>query len=278
MSRYVRDLVVAEFDKMVKKEYANTKTLSSRVRVKKNVEGATCRFQKSTQGMATKKVPQADVVPMNLDYSYVTATLEDWNAPEYTDVFDKPKVNFDEKKEITELSGAAVGRRETQIIIDSLTAGATTLTVAKTIGSTTVMNTAKFRDTQRLLNYWNVPEDGRTFLMSSEARSDMLGDSDADTFDKNAIKALVDGQLKKWLGFDIISIGYVAEGGLPKSGDTRSAYAWHKSCVGHAVGMNMRTEINYVPDKTSWLVNTLFSAGAIAIDAKGMVTISHDEQ
>jgi hypothetical protein len=277
MSKYISDLAVAEFDRDVKQEYSQMKQLRPTVKVKTGIEGSTVRFQKSAQGMANKKVPQADVSPMNIDYSYVTATMEDWNAPEYTDIFDAPKINFDERSELVSLSAKAVGRREDQIIIDALEAGATTLTVAKTIGSTDGMNTAKFRDAKRLLDYYNVPGDGRTFLMSSEALYDMLGDSDADTFDKNAVKALVQGELSTWLGFRIMTVGYMAEGGLPKATNTRSAFAYHQGSLGYGIGMDMRTEINYIAQKTSWLVNTVFSAGAIAIDAYGMVTISHDE-
>lgn len=278
MSRYITDLAVAEYDREVKREYAQHPQMKELVRVKSGVIGTTCRFQKSAQGQATKKVPQADVVPMNIDYSYVTATLGDWNAPEYSDIFDAPKVNFDEKRELAALSASAIGRREDQLIIDALEAGATTLTVAKTVGSTDTMNTAKFRDAKRQLDYYNVPGTDRAFVMSSEALYDMLGDSDADTFDKNAIKALVQGELTTWLGFRIYTVGYMAEGGLPLSGSTRSAFAFHKASTGHAVGMNMHSEINYIAQKTSWLVNSMFSAGTIAIDDYGMVTIYHDEQ
>ena len=277
MSRYISDLAVAEFDRDVKQEYAQSAQMRATVKVKTGVEGTTIRFQKANQGMANKKVPQADVSPMNIDYSYVTATMEDWNAPEYTDIFDAPKINFDERRELVSLSSKAVARREDQIIIDAFATGATTLTVPKTIGSTTGMNTAKFRDTKRLLDYQNVPGDNRYFVMSSEGLYDMLGDADADTFDKNAVKALVQGELSQWLGFKILTVGYMAEGGLPKTGDDRSAFAYHKDSLGYGIGMNMRTEINYVPQKTSWLVNTVFSAGAVAIDANGMVTITHEE-
>jgi len=277
MSRYISDLAVAEYDRDVKQEYSQNAQLRQTVKVKTGIEGSTVRFQKSAQGTATKKVPQADVSPMNIDYSYVTATMEDWNAPEYTDIFDAPKVNFDERAELVSLSAKAVARREDQIIIDALEAGATTLTVAKTIGTTAGMNTAKFRDAKRQLDYYNVPGDGRTFLMSSEALYDMLGDDDADTFDKNAVKALVQGELSTWLGFKIMTVGYMAEGGLPKATNDRSAFAYHKGSLGYGIGLDMRTEINYVPQKTSWLVNTIFSAGAIAIDAYGMVTITHEE-
>ena len=114
MSKYISDLAVAEYDREVKREYAETPKMKALVRVKSGVTGTTCRFQKSAQGMATQKVPQADVVPMNIDYSFVTATLQDWNAPEYSDIFDAPKVNFDEKRELAALSAAAIGRRRRQ--------------------------------------------------------------------------------------------------------------------------------------------------------------------
>ena len=277
MSRYISDLAVAEYDRDVKQEYAENAQLRKLVKVKSGVVGTTCRFQKAAQGSATQKVMQADVVPMNIDYSSVTATLVDWNAPEYTDIFDKAKVNFDEKSELVSLSVSAVSRREDQIIIDALETGATTLTVASSIGTTTTMNTAKFRDAKRQLDYYNVPSADRSFVMSSEALYDMLGDDDADTFDKNAVKALVSGELTTWLGFKIHTIGYMSEGGLPLATKNRSAFAFHRGSLGYCIGMDMHSEINYIAQKTSWLVNTMFSAGAIAIDAHGMVTITHVE-
>jgi hypothetical protein len=39
------------------------------------------------------------------------------------------------------------------------------------------------------------------------------------------------------------------------------------------IGMNSKTEINYVPEKTSFLVASMFSAGAVAIDAEGIVKV-----
>jgi hypothetical protein len=41
-----------------------------------------------------------------------------------------------------------------------------------------------------------------------------------------------------------------------------------------AVNMAQKTEINYIPEKTSFLVNSMFSAGAISIDGEGIVEIT----
>lgn len=273
MSRYISDLAVAEYDRDVKQEYTQKPQLRSLVKTKTGVQGSTCRFHKSAQGAATKKIAQADVTPMNIDYSTVTATLEDWNAPEYTDIFSAPKVNFDERAELVSLSAAAIGRREDQIILDAIEAGDGTLTTAHgSVG----MTTAKFRDAKRQLDYYSADGD-RAFVMASESLYDMLGDSDADNFDQNAVKALVSGEMSHWLGFRIYTVGYMAEGGLAKATYYRENYAFCKSAIGYAIGMDMHSEINYVAQKTSWLVNSMFSAAGCVIDAYGVCTVSTKE-
>ena len=43
------------------------------------------------------------------------------------------------------------------------------------------------------------------------------------------------------------------------------------------IGHDFRTEINYLPRETSWLVNGIFSAGAITIDNLGIIQVNCDE-
>ena len=63
-----------------------------------------------------------------------------------------------------------------------------------------------------------------------------------------------------------------------KSDGAKSVYASLISIlIGLAVGINMRTEVNYVPVKTSWLANGIFSAGSVAIDADGIVELTTTE-
>jgi len=70
-------------------------------------------------------------------------------------------------------------------------------------------------------------------------------------------------------------IGDRSEGGLAIDGSLdRVCFAYHRDAVGFGIGMNMKTEINYVPEKTSYLVNGMFSAGAVAIDDEGIVKIT----
>jgi hypothetical protein len=105
----------------------------------------------------------------------------------------------------------------------------------------------------------------------------LLGDSDATTIDKNVIKALYDGEISHWLGFEIIEMEERDEGGLAVAANVRTNFAYHRAAIGLAVGINMRTEVNYIPHKTSYLANGIFSAGAVAIDALGIVEVETTE-
>ena len=174
----------------------------------------------------------------------------------------------------------AIGRREDQLILDALDASATALTVDTNVGgAATGLNTAKCRRARKLLNDNGVPKarGDRNYLISAEGMEQLLGDSDANTVDKNIIKALFDGEISHWVGFDFIEIESRAEGGLPRTGNDRTNFAYHRASTGIAVGMNMRTEVNYIPVKTSFLANGIFSAGATAIDAEGIVEITTTE-
>ncbi len=276
MSQNLTDNQVAAFDGRVKHAYEKGGLLRSTVEIASNVVGATHRFNKIGKGLATRRIDQTDVIPMNITHGNATATLEDWNAAEYTGVFNQQKVNYKEQDKLAYIIANAIGRREDQLILDALDAASTTLTVDNDVGGTdTGLNTAKCRRAAKLLNQNGVPriKGERAFVISAEGLEQLLGDSDANTFDKNAIKALYDGEITYWVGFDFIVMEDRAEGGLTVATSDRTNFAYHNSSCGLAVGINMRTEVNYVPVKTSHLANGMFSAGSVAIDALGIVEI-----
>ncbi len=274
MSKVLTANAIASFDTRVKAAYQGDGMLAPCVTKKDGVVGSTHRFNIMGKGLATKRTPQTDVVPMNINHTNATATLEDWNAPEYTDIFDQQKVNYQEQAQLARVISGAMTRREDQLIIDALDAASTTLTVSTDIGGTdTGLNTAKCRRTKRLLDDQGVPmgRQDRTFAVSTEGMEQLLGDSDANTVDKNVIKALFDGEIKVWLGFTFKPIEVRDEGGLPKAASVRTNFAFHRAAIGLATGIQRRTEINYIPVKTSWLANGIFTAGSVAIDALGIV-------
>jgi N4-gp56 family major capsid protein len=264
------------FDAEVKQAYQAKAQLVGATRQRKGVEGEVVKFPKVGKGAATLRVPQTDVTPLNVDFSQVTATLEDWNAAEYSDIFMQQKVNFDERQELVQVLSNAIGRRQDQLIIDALTASGTSLTVTNDIGGTdTNLNVDKLREAKKLMDKNNVPPQDRHMVIHANSLASLLGDQEATSVDYNSIKALVSGEINTYLGFKFHVLGDRTEGGLAIDGSNdRTIWAFHKDAVGYAEGIAPRTEINYVPEKTSYLVNTILSATAVAIDAEGIVQLT----
>ena len=276
MSVSLSNAFVTLFDAEVKQAYQGKAQLVGAVRARRGVEGATVKFPKVGRGVATPRIAQTDVTPLNVGFSQVTLNLSDWNAAEYSDIFSQAKVNFDERQELVQVVAAAMGRRQDQLILDALAASGTSLTVANSIGgSTTNLNVAKLREAKRLLDKNNVPFDGRHIIVHANGISSLLSETAVTSSDFNTVKALVQGEINTFLGFQFHVLGDRTEGGLAIDGSNdRTCFAFHSMAIGYGEGIGMRTEINYIPEKTSWLVNEVFSAGAIAIDAEGIVSIT----
>lgn len=272
---------VTLFEAEVKQAYQGQSMLvgSGAVRVRRGVEGSTVKFPKLGKGVASVRIPQTDVTPMNLTWTQATCTLTDYNAAEYSDIFNQAKVNFEERNELVQAVAAAIGRRQDQLVIDALDVPTyTSQTVDEDIGGTdSNVNVDKLREGKRIHDKLNVPTGDRHILIHANGLSALLGETEATSSDFASVKALVNGEINTFLGFLFHTIGDRDEGGLPVSTADRTFWSWHKRAVGYAEGIGPKVEINYIPEKTSWLVNALLSAGAVVIDSEGVVEYTADE-
>ena len=265
------------FDSEVKQAYQAESVLRGTMRTRTGVAGNTVKFPTIGKGVATLRVPQTDVTPLNVTYGQVTATMEDYIAAEYSDIFQQSHINFDERSELVQVVSKSIARRMDQIMIDALNAAGGTTAVATGIGgATTNMNIEKLRATAKAMNVNNVPSEDRYLLMHASQLDALLGEAEITSQDFASVKALVRGEINSFMGFNILTMGDRDEGGVPKP-STRSCFAWHKDSMGYAESMSQKTEVNYVPEKTSFLVSSMFSAGSVAIDADGIVQINCTE-
>jgi len=278
MAQNVTTAFVDLFDSEVKQAYQAESLLRGTMRTRSGVAGNTVKFPTIGKGVATLRVPQTDVTPLNVTYGQVTATMEDYIAAEYSDIFQQSHINFDERSELVQVVSKSIARRMDQIMIDALNAATGTSTVATTVGpgGNTDMNIEKLRATAKALNEKNVPSEGRYLLMHATQLDSLLGEQEITSQDFAAVKALVQGEINTFMGFNILTMGDRDEGGIPKP-STRTCFAWHKDSMGYAESMSQKTEVNYVPEKTSFLVSSMFSAGSVAIDGEGIVKIACTE-
>jgi hypothetical protein len=277
MAQGITNAFVQLFDAEVKQAYQGARKLAGVTRERNNVEGSVVKFPKIGKGVATVRVPQTDVTPLNVTYSQVSATMSDYIAAEYSDIFHQAKVNFDERRELVQVVGNAIGRRMDQLVIDALNAASSPSTVGTDIGgSGTNLNLAKLLAAKKSLDANNVPAEGRCMLIHANGLSALLDETELTSSDFATVKALSQGEIDTFLGFKFIMLGDRDEGGLPLP-STRTSFAFHRDAVGLGISMSQKSEINYVPEKTSFLVSSMFSAGAIAIDDEGIVKISSTE-
>jgi hypothetical protein len=256
MSTSLTAVQQVEFDALVKAEYQSLGfLLRDTVRVRRDVIGSTVSFRKVNQIQAVPTGYLQPVVIQDPGYSQIT-------------------VNFDAKMENAMLVANALGRRSDQIIINSL---------AVSPGSTIVdggtnMTYTKYTDIIQFFDNNAVPLPERFVAMSAfNFRSLLAADQFVSTF-YTQNRVLDKGFVREYLGINLIIIPEMNEGGLPfASPNIRETFAWHKQSTGMGIGHDFRTEINYLPRETSWLINGIFSAGAITIDNLGIIQVNCDE-
>lgn len=285
MSKFLSQAAVTEFDNEVKHEYQGMGKLRTAVTLRTGVIGEAYKFTRMGKGVANQKASQADVTPMDIGHARQTATLENWNAPEYTDIFDQHEVNFDERQELAKTIAGALQRREDQLVIDAMAA----VTFAATndsdpdtgrvfdISATRNFDLTSIRSAKGHLDDIEADAGDRNIAVRALALQKLLEDSTVTSSDFNTVRALVNGELDTYLGFKFHVIGTRAEGGLPGVAADRIAFAWHKDSIGLAVGIDMKTTIDWVAQKTSWLANGMFKAGSVAREPQGIVKIQYDE-
>jgi len=276
MSKFLSQAAVTEFDNEVKHQYQQSGKLRDCVTQRTGVTGEAYKFTRMAKGLANQKASQADVTPMDIEHSRQTANLENWNAPEYTDIFDQAEVNFDEKQELASIIANALARRVDQIIIDSMTAVTysatpTTIDQGTAVATGTAMSVETLRQASKALSALGVPESDRYIAYTADDRENLLSQEEATSSDYNTVKALVNGQIDSFVGFKFKLIDDRTEGGLPANIN----YAWHKAAVGLAVGMDINTRVDWVAQKTSWLCNGMLKCGAVAREGNGIVKITN---
>lgn len=264
-----------EYDALVKAEYRSRGfLLRNSVRVKNNVVGISVDFRRVGEIVASATAFQQAVTAQDPGYVRLNAALSKYTAPIAIDSVQELTVNFDSKMESAMLIADAMGRRSDQICLDAIA-----LSVDSTIADGGVNFTyAKYTQVVEAFEDNAVPPNERYVAMSASNFRSLLAAQEFTSLDYTKNRVIDDSDYRlQYLGFNLIIIPSMTEGGLSKTGDILTALAWHKMGVGMGIGHDFRTEINYIPEKTSWLCNGIFSAGAVVIDPRGVIAIDCDE-
>ena len=275
MSKTLSSVAVQEFDSIVKHKYQGKGLLRPGVTVRNNVTGDQYKFRLMGKGMANQKSTADIVTPMDVDNQFKIATLSNWNAPEYTDIFDQQEVNFDEKSELAEVIAGALGRRMDQLIIDAMDAS-TPLTSAVAAGGAN-LTMSKVIDAKVALKGQGVGDRDLFAVIESGGLGGLLNEEKATSTDYQNVRALVNGEVNTLNGFTFVVLEDRDEGGLTEAANIVDSWFFARSSTGLAVGIDQRTSIDWIAERTSWLCNGMMKAGSVVRDEGGLVKVQYDK-
>jgi Tfp pilus assembly protein PilV len=275
MSKVLSSVAVTEFDSLVKHAYQNAGLLKGAVTVRNNVVGDTYKFRNMGKGLANQKSTSDLVTPMDITHGFATATLQNWNAPEYTDMFDAQTVNFDEKQELASTIAQSLGRRCDQLVIDAM--DAETTYAGTVVENSTNLTTAKVIEAQVALRAQGVPNSNLYAAINAQGLGGLLNQEEITSSDYNNVKALVNGDVDTFGGFKFVVIEDRAEGGLTEAANIVDSYFFSQDAVGLAIGIDIKTDVDWIADRTSWLCNGMLKAGAVSRDGLGIVKVQYDK-
>ena len=264
MASSITNAFITQFEAEVHMAYQRMGSkLKNLVRTVNGVSGSTVKFQKVAKGTANTKARHAEVVAMDLAHTAVSATLTDYYAADYVDKLDELKVNIDERQVVAQSAAYALGRKTDEVLIAILDAA--TSIAANVSSSATGMTLIKAKNMMEVFNGLDVPDDNqRYWVVGPKQWSDLLS---VDQFSRveyvgpNELPFPSGFTAKRWMGFL-----FFVHSGLSTSGSNRLNLAFHKSAIGCGIGSDVRTEVNYIPEKVSHLITSMLSLGSVEID------------
>jgi len=227
------------------------------------------------KGLANQKSTSDLVTPMDITHGFAVATLQNWNAPEYTDMFDAQTVNFDEKQELASTIAQSLGRRCDQLVIDAM--DAETAYAGTVAAGTSNLTVKKVIEAQVLLRAQGVPNANLYAAITAQGLGGLLNEEEITSVDYNNVKALVNGDVDTFGGFKFVVVEDRAEGGLTTANDIVDSYFFSQDAVGLAIGIDIKTDVDWIADRTSWLCNGMLKAGAVSRDGLGIVKVQYDK-
>ena len=205
----------------------------------------------------------------------VSMTFSNWTTNLPLDYFQSMEVSAatNTLAALSDTHSKAMARRSDQLLIDAWNAGS-----GHTIADGgTNMTVDKLKEAKSVLDTNNVPMEDR-FLVCTPSQIDaLLGDNTVTSILFNQQRTLVSGQIDTFLGFKVITLGEMPEGGLPVAAGIRKCFAFSHSSTYRGYQIAPSVDVQWAPSWQSWLTISRLRAGAVVGQTEGVVEISCDE-
>lgn len=270
------NVAIQQFRAAFTNEYQQTENvLAGSMQEFRNLVGNAYKIPVAYQAMLQERTsPFSAIPPQITDYVHKIIVPKRYITLLPSDLFLQTEVNANERQNQAKIAANAIARREVQERIDGLDDSTTTNTVA--VG-TTNLTVDKLREAKYYLDANNVPMMGRHYLGHASQLSSLLNETETTSSDYATVKALVNGDINTFLGFTFHWLGDMDEGGLPKTGDDRTNYAWQTDSMAVGYWVNPMVTVDWLVEMQSYAVVPKVSLGVSEVQAAGIVKITCDE-
>jgi hypothetical protein len=137
-------------------------------------------------------------------------------------------------------------------------------------GSNTGMTKAKVLRAKQKLDAGEVEKENRYAVVAAKQLEDLLNTTEVASSDYNVIKALVQGEINTWVGFE-----WKHSERLSTSSSNRLCYFWHKSAIQLALQKDAEGRVTERPDKNyAWQVYMRICLGATRMEEAKIVEVA----
>lgn len=267
----IDDSFVKQFESEAHIEYQQLSSkFRNTVRTKSGVKGQSTTFQVIGNAVAGSKSRNGNIPIQDVSHAPVEVTLQDRYAGIFVDDLDELKFQHDERgAQVQNLTGA-MGRDTDEIITTAMDASANAANATESPWTAA----SECMRVMEVMGNASIPFDGHLYAaVSWEHWGDLLDIDEFSNADYVQSEQLwFEGvTAKKWLGFN-----WFPHENLPTSGTDPKSFFYHSSSLGHAIGKDFSSRIDYVPEKSSNLIQANMSHGAGLIDDTACIEIIYN--
>lgn len=250
-----------------------------------SVTGEKAFFDQVGAAAAVKRTSRHGDTPLvETPHSRRQVTLETYEWSDLIDDADKVRMLIDPTSSYARAAAAAIGRSIDDEIIAAATGTAktgksggtsTTLPAANQIAAGSAdLTLAKLIEAKKILDNNSVdPSIPRHIAVGPDQIEALLNNTTVTSSDFNTVKALVQGEINSFMGFQ-----FHVSTRLAKSGNNRTCFAWAEDGIKLAVGKDVMSRIDERADKSySTQVYYCATFGATRMEEDKVVSILCDE-
>jgi hypothetical protein len=250
------------------------------------VVGKSHFFERIGSTAALKRTSRhSDTPRVDTPHSRRKVSMDDYDWADLIDQEDKVRMLISPQSEYAQAGAWAMGRAMDDAIIDAASgnafggvAGGTTVALPsgqKIAHGSAGLSVTKLIEAKEILDAADIdPEEERYLVCTSKQLSDLLAITQITSADFNSVKALVQGEIDTFMGFNFIRTERLDT----NASSNRLVLAFAKSGIGLAVGSDIQTRISERADKNyATQVFLSMTIGATRIEDEKVVEIECTE-